>query len=138
MKSTKACRVQYIYCWTAWGALDKVENLPPYRIPTQCSHSNILKNIMVNCSNLSFARIFLHVKAHQDDHTGYESLTCSAQLNWQMDCYAKKAVWDTEHNPEAPTGRFPLKPSEVQSKMIFIGHQILSCHVLVVRSFFIF
>ncbi len=27
--------------------------------------------------------------------------------------------------------------SEVQSKMIFMGHQILSCHVPVVRSFFI-
>jgi hypothetical protein len=37
------------------GALDKVENLPPYRTPTQCSHSNILKNIVVNCSDLSFA-----------------------------------------------------------------------------------
>ncbi len=30
-----------------------------------------------------------------------------------------------------------LPTSEVQSKMIFMGHQILSCHVLVVRSFFI-
>ncbi len=28
-------------------------------------------------------------------------------------------------------------PSEVQSKMIVMGHQISSCHVLVVRSFFI-
>ncbi len=28
--------------------------------------------------------------------------------------------------------------SEVQSKMIFMGHQISSCHVPVVRSFFIF
>jgi hypothetical protein len=28
--------------------------------------------------------------------------------------------------------------SEVQSKLIFMGHQILSCHVPVVRSFFIF
>jgi hypothetical protein len=27
--------------------------------------------------------------------------------------------------------------SEVQSKMIIMGHQISSCHVLVVRSFFI-
>jgi hypothetical protein len=90
------------------GALDKVENLPPYCIPTQCSHSDVLKNIMVNCSDLSFARIFSRVKAHQDDHTGYKSLTCSAQLNFQMDYYAKKAIWDTEHNPEAPTRRFPL------------------------------
>jgi hypothetical protein len=29
-------------------------------------------------------------------------------------------------------------PSEGQSNMIFMGHQISSCHVLVVRSFFIF
>jgi hypothetical protein len=36
------------------GALNKVKNLPPYCIPTQCSHSDILKNILVNCSNLSF------------------------------------------------------------------------------------
>jgi hypothetical protein len=36
------------------GALNKVENLPPYRIPTQCSQSDILKNILVNCSDLSF------------------------------------------------------------------------------------
>jgi hypothetical protein len=28
-------------------------------------------------------------------------------------------------------------PSEVQSKMIFMGHQASSCHVPVVRSFFI-
>ncbi len=31
-----------------------------------------------------------------------------------------------------------LLTSEVQSKMIFMGHQILSCRVPVVRSFFIF
>jgi hypothetical protein len=54
----------YIYS-DCLGALNKVKNLPPYRIPTQCSHSDILKNIMVNCSNLSFTRIFSHVKAHQ-------------------------------------------------------------------------
>jgi hypothetical protein len=103
------------------GALDKVQNLPPYRIPTQCSHSNILKNIMVNCSNLSFARIFSHIKAHQDDHTDYESLTRSAQLNCQMDYYAKKAIWDTEHNPEAPTRRFPLEPL-----CVFLGRNKLT------------
>ncbi len=30
-----------------------------------------------------------------------------------------------------------MMSSEVQSKMIIMGHQISSCHVLVVRSFFI-
>jgi hypothetical protein len=76
------------------GALNKVENLPPYRIPTKCSHSDILKNIMVNCRDLTFLRIFSHVKAHQDDHSGYESLTRSAQLNCQMDYHAKQAIWE--------------------------------------------
>jgi hypothetical protein len=103
------------------GALDKVENLPLYRIPTQCSHFNILKNIMVNCSDLPFARIFSHVKAHQDDHTGYESLTHSAQLNCQMDYYAKKAIWDKEHNLEAPTRCFPL-----ELLCIFLGRNKLT------------
>jgi hypothetical protein len=34
-----------VHIWSdCLGALDKVENLPPYRIPSQCSHSNILKH----------------------------------------------------------------------------------------------
>ena len=37
------------------GELTKEQDLPPCRIPTQCSHSDILKNIMVNCSDLSFS-----------------------------------------------------------------------------------
>jgi hypothetical protein len=48
------------------GALNKIENLPPYCIPTKCSHSDILKNIMVHCSDLSFCWLYSHVKAHQD------------------------------------------------------------------------
>jgi hypothetical protein len=30
-------------------ALKQVTDLPPYRIPSCCKHSNILKNILVNC-----------------------------------------------------------------------------------------
>jgi hypothetical protein len=103
------------------GALNKVENLPPYRIPTKFSHSDILKNIMVNCSNLTFLRIFSHVKAHQDDHSGYESLTRSAQLNCQMDYHAKQAIWESELNPDSPTRRFPLEPI-----CVFLGRNKLT------------
>jgi hypothetical protein len=39
---------------------------------------------------------------------------------------------DTDNNTNVVT------PLEVQINMIFMGHQILSCHVLVVRSFFVF
>jgi hypothetical protein len=74
------------------GALNKVENLPTYCIPTKCSHSDILKTIMVNCSNLTFLRTFSRMKAHQDNHIGYESLTRSAQPNCQMDYHAIKSI----------------------------------------------
>jgi hypothetical protein len=92
------------------AALHKVENLPPYRIPTKCSHSDILKNIMVNCSNLSFVRNFSHVKAHQDEGIKYGSLTCHAKLNCQLYYHAKKAIWEATPDPKAPTWQFPLEP----------------------------
>ena len=34
------------------GALQKVTTLPPHRIPSRCRHSDILKNIMVNCADV--------------------------------------------------------------------------------------
>ena len=76
---------------------------------------------MVNCSKLSFAQIISHVKAHQDNHTVYESLTCSAQINCQMDYHAKKAIWDTVHNPDAPTKHFPL-----EDLCVFLGKNKLT------------
>jgi len=104
------------------GALNKFENLPPYRIPTKCSHSDILlKNIMVNCSDLTFLQIFSHLKAHQDDHSGYESLMRSAQLNCQMDYHAKQAIMESDLNPDGPTRRFPLEPI-----CVFIGRNKLT------------
>ena len=51
-----------VHIWSdCLGALNKVENLPPYRIPTRCSHGDILKNILVNCSELTFSRTFSRV-----------------------------------------------------------------------------
>ena len=49
------------------GALSRVEHLPPHKIPTRCRHSDILKTILVNCSDLTFRRYFSHASAHQDD-----------------------------------------------------------------------
>ena len=37
-------------------ALNKVQNLPPHRIPLKCRHSDVLKNIMIHCSSVSFTR----------------------------------------------------------------------------------
>ena len=56
------------------GALNQVKNLPHDRIPTKCKHSDILKIIMINCSNLTFSRIYSHVAAHQDNNTSFDKL----------------------------------------------------------------
>jgi hypothetical protein len=92
------------------GALNKIKDIPLYRIPTQCSHSDILKNIMANCSNSSFSRLYSHVKAHQDDGKAYGDLTRDAQLNCQMDYLAKRAIYEAQAPQEAPARRFPLEP----------------------------
>jgi len=67
------------------GALGRVAELLPYRIPARCWHSDILKTIMVNCASLSFWREYTHVAAHQDDHTRWEDLSSAAQLNSACD-----------------------------------------------------
>ena len=92
------------------GALKKVSELPPYRIPTKCSHSDILKNIMVNCSDLGFSLTYSHVKAHQDNGSAYGSLSRDAQLNCQMDYHAKRAIHEANGPQDIPTRRFPLEP----------------------------
>jgi hypothetical protein len=57
------------------GALKKVKDLPHERIPSRCWHADILKNILVNCSSLTFTRYFSHVKAHQDKEVDWNDLT---------------------------------------------------------------
>ncbi len=54
--------------------LNKVENLPPYGIPTQISHSDILKHIMVNCSDLSFSPDLSLMPKHTRTTTWVEPL----------------------------------------------------------------
>ncbi len=90
-------------------ALCKVEDLSLYHIPTQCNHSDILKNIMANCSILLFTRVFSHVKAHQDDSKKYGNLTSDAQLNCQMDYLAKSAIYATPNTQSNQTKCFSLK-----------------------------
>ena len=74
------------------GALGRVANLPPHRIPTKCRHSGILKNILVNCTSLSFTLAYSHVKAHQDDPEEFSTLPRPAQLNVHCDGMAKKVI----------------------------------------------
>ena len=100
------------------GALTSVADLPPTRIPSRCSHSDILKTIMVNCSNLSFSVNYQHVRAHQDDTVQYHKLSRPSQLNCVMDLHAKRVIWGLEGNELPPQRAFPLEPVS-----IFVGKE---------------
>jgi hypothetical protein len=91
------------------GALNRVSYLPPYRIPTRCQHSNILKNVLVNCRGLSFTTYFLHIKAHQDNRTSFKNLCRKAQLNCICDHAAKLCIATDGQERPASGKLFPLK-----------------------------
>ena len=103
----------YSYCLSA---LTKVATLPKNRIPTRCRHSDILKNIMIHCSDLTFDCTYLHVRAHQDDRIAYDKCGRPAQLNCLCDGDTKGVIWGLEGEELPPQGGFPLKPVAV-----FIG-----------------
>ena len=91
------------------GALDKIRNLPPHRIPSKCRHSDVLKNVMLHCSLLSFMRLFTHVSVHQDNWTKFENLPREAQLNWAVDFGAKRALLSVYANDLPWQQKFPLE-----------------------------
>jgi hypothetical protein len=98
------------------GALNKVKNPPPSRIPSSWAHSDILKNILVNCGELSFTRLYSHVRAHQDDRLGYNALSRPSQLNCSTDFNAKKALRDIQPMNLPRQNAFPLEPVCALSK----------------------
>jgi hypothetical protein len=100
------------------GALNKVTSLPANRLPSGCKHSDILKNIMVNCSGLSFDCEYLHVVAHQDDKVAYHKLLRPSQLNCCMDTNAKNVIWGLVGEELPPMDVFPLEPVAV-----FVGRE---------------
>ena len=74
------------------GALGMVENIPSPHIPARCKHSDVLKNILINCENLPFECRFHHVKAHQDNSIAFHLVDRPSQLNVMMDTKAKLAI----------------------------------------------
>ena len=95
------------------GALNRVSYLPPYRIPLRCWHSGILKTILVKCRDLSFAMHYLHIKAHQDDQTSFQTLDRKAQLNCICNHAAKFRIAADGQERFAPGKMFPLEPDGV-------------------------
>jgi hypothetical protein len=95
------------------GALDKVRNLPPAKIPVNWAHLDVLKNILVNCWGLTCDWIYSHVKAHQDNTNNYANLSRPSQLNCTMDYHAKTILWDVNPTDQPKQEAFLLEPVSV-------------------------
>jgi len=91
------------------GALNRVSYLPPYRIPSRCRHSDILKNILMHSRDLSFAMYYMHIKAHQDSHISFKNLDRKVQLNCICDHAAKFRIATDGQDRPAPGELFPLE-----------------------------
>jgi hypothetical protein len=92
------------------GALDKVGGLPLGHLPEKCKHSDILKNILVNCAKLSYAVVFEHIEAHQDDRMDFHRLSRPAQLNCAVDAGAKQRLLEADAMELPVRWQFPLEP----------------------------
>jgi hypothetical protein len=73
------------------GMLNMVKNLPPSQIPTRCQHSDVLKNLLVNCRKFPFDHYYSHVSAHQGDHHDLNSLSCPAHQKGNMGSASDKS-----------------------------------------------
>jgi hypothetical protein len=118
------------------GALNRVTHLPLYRILSRCQHSDILKNILVHCRDLTFTTYYSHIKAHQDDNVSLDKLSWKAQLNCICDHAAKQRIVTDRTEGAIPGWMFPLKPIGlfVRGKIMTFktGGQICFCYYRIV------
>jgi hypothetical protein len=92
------------------GALKRVTSLPQYRIPSCCQHSDILKNLLVNCQDMSFTLYYSHMKVHQDNNKSFKKVSRKAQLNCICDYTAKQQIAIDGVEGSTQGRMFPLKP----------------------------
>jgi hypothetical protein len=91
------------------GALGRVAELPPHHIPMRCWRSDILKTILVNYGSLSFHQEYIHVEAHQDNHTQWEDLTRVVQLNTACNTGVKAVLCSQDVTNTPQQEAFPLE-----------------------------
>jgi hypothetical protein len=90
-----------------------VKNLSPHRIPSKCHHSDVLKNIMIHCSTMTFDHLFLHVPAHQVNREDFEHLSLQSQLNCVADFGAEQVLLSLNLDDLPKQQAFPLKAISV-------------------------
>jgi hypothetical protein len=94
-------------------SLKHVVHLPPYWIPLRCKHLDILKNILVNCQDLTFTLYYSHVKAHQDDNVAFDKLSWKLQINCICNHLAKQRISKSAQLHQQDSPLFPLERNSI-------------------------
>ncbi len=77
-------------------------------------HSDVLKNIMIHCSNMTLDCFFSHAPAHQDDRRAdIENLSRQSQLNCAADFGVKRLLLSLNPDDLPKQQAFPLKAISV-------------------------
>ena len=95
-----------------------------HQIPRQSRHSDILKNVLVNCISLTFGLKYKYVKAHQDDHNDYGILERLSQLKYLCNGLVKDVIWGLAGEEYPHHKHISLEPLA-----IFIGRDKLTTYM---------
>ena len=109
-----------IYC-DGLSALNKVEQCTYNNISTRSSNFDLLSACVKLKESIPITLNFQHVKAHQDTHQQYSSLSLESQLNVIMDGLAKDFL-DTAQTIQIQTLQPPTWSAPLPT---YQGHYIL-------------
>ena len=82
------------------------------RVRPKTKHTDLIRNLRHIKATHQFDVVYLHVKAHLDDHFALDQLTVVQQLNVHCDLLAKQAVQDFITNPSERSPEGQLLPRE--------------------------
>jgi hypothetical protein len=138
----------YIVLWTrlmATGVIQPTTHLLDNEASAKLK-AEIKKNCMIQLVPPDNHRQKLAKRALQTFKNHFKAILAGVDESFPMQLWDKllpqtvltlNLLQQSNIPPTVSAYQYIQGPSEVQSKMMFMGHQISSCHVLVVRSFFI-
>ena len=93
------------------------------RVRPRTKHADLIRNLRHIKASHSFEVVYMHVKAHLDDHFAWNELTVIQQLNVHCDHLAKQAVQDWISHPSTRHSIDQLLPREQAAVFVVGGKQ---------------
>ena len=102
------------------------------RVRPRTKHADLIRNLRHIKATHSFDVVYMHVKAHLDDHLAWDELTAVQQLNVHCDSLAKQAVQSWITQPSTRSAHDQLLPRE-QAAVFVAGEKQTSDTAAAIR-----